>query len=432
MTTTMSSSVAPSRLLPPPADGGRPPTLREHLAAHGPLAIPTDDDPKWRAAMVRAVSQSGLVGRGGAGYPTAAKWGAAIKARRSMVVVNAMEGEPASAKDRVLIHYAPHLVVEGAALLAAVTGASETVICVADHHDIDVGPLEEARAEFGRAQGSRPISLVRPPAGYVHGEESALVGWLKNSRADPAWRPDKAVPLELGRRAVLVHNAETVAQLALIARHGPTWYRRAGLVEAPGTTLVTVSGAVASPGVLEVALGTPLSDILWRAGAGRSLSGALVGGYGGSWIGASDLHVPFAPGGLSAVGASVGAGVVVALSPASCPLAETARIVRYMAGQSAGQCGPCVHGLPALAVAMEQLATGRGGPGLRPAIDALATTVDGRGACRHPDGVVRLVRSALRVFEDDVAEHAAGRPCPGQARQSLLAFPETNQKGNAS
>jgi NADH:ubiquinone oxidoreductase subunit F (NADH-binding) len=430
--TMLMSTVTPGRLLPAGGDDGRPASLTRHWATHGPLAIPTGDDPKWRAAMVRAVGESGLVGRGGAGYPTAAKWGASIKARRSMVVVNVMEGEPASAKDRVLVHHAPHLVVEGATVLAAVIGASEIVICVADHHDMDIGPLKAAVAELGRSRGSRPISIERPPAGYVNGEESALVGWLRTSQARPAWRPDKSVPLEVGRRSVLVHNTETVAQLALIARHGATWYRQVGLADAPGSTLVTVTGAVASPGVFEVELGMSLSDILWRAGAGRSLSAVLLGGYGGTWIDASRLDTPFAPGHLASLGATVGAGVVVALPPGSCGVAETARVVRYMAGENAGQCGPCVNGLPALADAMEQLADGRAAPQVLDTIEHLAGTIEGRGACRHPDGVVHLVRSALRVFGADAIEHASGRPCSGHRRQSLLAFPQGRRAGHGS
>jgi NADH:ubiquinone oxidoreductase subunit F (NADH-binding) len=420
--TTVASAVTPGRLLPPGGDDGRSASLAGHLGTHGPLSVPAGDDPKWRAAMVRAVGESGLAGRGGAGFPTAAKWGASIKARRSMVVVNAMEGEPASAKDRVLIHHAPHLVVEGAAVLAAITGASDTVICVADHRGTDIGPLVAAIGDLGGSLGGRSISIERPPAGYVNGEESALVGWLRANRALPAWRPDKSVPLEIGRRSVLVHNTETVAQLALIARHGPSWYRQSGTVEAPGSTLVTVTGAVPAPGVFEVGLGTSLSDILSRAGAGTSFSAVLLGGYGGAWIDGSRLEIPLAPGPLAALGASVGAGVIVALPRGSCGVAETARVARYMAAENAGQCGPCVNGLPALAGAMELLAAGRSA-GAVDEIERLSTAIDGRGACRHPDGVVRLVRSAMRVFAPDVADHTAGRPCAGHARRSVLTFP---------
>jgi NADH:ubiquinone oxidoreductase subunit F (NADH-binding) len=197
-----------------------------------------------------------------------------------MVVVNAMEGEPASDKDRVLLTFAPHLVLDGAEVAAAVNGAIEIVVCVADHRGPAAASIEDAIAERAHAgAGVRRISLERPPGWYVTGEESALVGWLNDRRARPQLRVDKSVPLEVGRCPALVHNAETLSQLALIARHGPEWFRRLGSEEVPGTALVTVTGAVRSPGVIEVELGTPVADILDRAGIHTELSAVLVGGY---------------------------------------------------------------------------------------------------------------------------------------------------------
>jgi NADH:ubiquinone oxidoreductase subunit F (NADH-binding) len=403
------------------------PDLATHLATHGPLVLPDRDDARWREAMGRAVTDSGLLGRGGAGFPSGAKWESIRRtARRPMVVVNALEGEPASAKDRVLLTYSPHLVLDGAEVAATVIGASEIVICVADHSGPAASSLEAAMAERHRAGRSRFRTTVRrPPGRYVTGEESALVSWLNDRSALPALRVDKSVPLQVGRRPVMVHNAETLSQVALIARHGPEWFRRLGTPEAPGSTLVTVSGAVRFPGVLEVELGTPIIDILDRAGLDTALSGVLVGGYGGAWLDPSHLATPFAPGSLAAAGATHGVGILIALPVGSCGIAETARIARYMAGESAGQCGPCVFGLPAIAGDLEQLWAGRADRGSLERILHRSATVDGRGACRHPDGVVRLVRSALAVFADDARAHAEGRPCDGQAAPTVLVFPAT-------
>ncbi|MBF6555203.1 MAG: SLBB domain-containing protein [Acidimicrobiales bacterium] len=411
----------------PVGPGGRPaPDLAGHLAAHGPLAIPIRNDPGWKAAVRRAVAESGLLGRGGAGFPAAAKWDAIDGGRhRPLVVVNAMEGEPASAKDRVLLGRAPHLVLDGAEVAAAVIGASEIAICVADHNDPAAASIEAAIAERRRAGMSvRRISVRRPPGGYVTGEESSLVSWLSSGRALPFLRTDKSVPVTVGRGPALVHNAETLSQVALIARHGPAWSRGLGTTEAPGSTLVTVTGAVSSPGVLEVELGTPVADIVARAGADTELSAVLLGGYGGAWLDAAQLAVPYAPGPLSAAGASQGVGVIIALPRTSCGVAETARIVRYMAGESVGQCGPCIFGLPAIADDLEQLRSGRADAGVVDRIQMRAGTVEGRGACRHPDGVVRLVRSALVVFAADTLDHARGRPCSGRASPTVLSFPE--------
>ncbi len=404
--------------------GGGRTDLQAHLAAHGPLVVP-HGDLRWGDAVHRAVATSGLLGRGGAGYPSAAKWEACRRAsRRPVVVVNALEGEPASAKDRVILTCCPHLVLDGAEVVAAVLGASAVIVCVADHSDHVAASVEAAVEERRRAGIAHcPISVRRPPGRYVAGEESALTDWLNGGPGLPAMRVDKSVPLRLARHEVLVHNVETMSQVALVARHGPEWFRRLGTPDAAGSTLVTVTGGVDGPVVFEVELGTPVSEILERGGVDGPLSAVLLGGYGGAWCEASQLDTPFAPGPLASIGATMGVGAVVALPAPACGVAETARIARFLAGESAGQCGPCVFGLPAIADDLERLALGRAGPEVLDRIAQRAATVDGRGACRHPDGLVRLVRSALRVFAEDAGSHARGRPCPGHLVPTGLPFP---------
>ena len=172
-----------------------------------------------------------------------------------------------------------------------------------------------------------------------------------------------------------------------------------------------MSGAVEHPGVHEVALGTPIAEIVGRSVPIDSVGAVLVGGYGGTWLGAGDLDTPYAPGALQRHGAGVGAGILIVLGRGQCGLAESAGIAEYMAGESAGQCGPCVFGLPALAADLRALAGGRGGRATLGRLHARFAVVEGRGACRHPDGVVRMIRSALLVFGNDADMHAAGRPC---------------------
>lgn len=416
--TTLTASPA-GRLLT--ADGA-PATLGDHLAIHGSLSLANTTDNASRSWLLAEIAESGLFGRGGAAFPTSRKWETMSRSRRRpVVVVNAMEGEPASSKDHVLLTRAPHLVLDGAEVAAHAVGASEIRICVAADNAAAAGSMERAIAERKRAGLLRcPVSVHRPPGRYVAGEESALVGWLDKGRALPALRPDKSVPLEVSRRPALVHNAETMSQIALIARNGATWFRQRGTADAPGSTLVTISGAVDAPGVFEVELGTPLSKMLEWAGVNAELSGVLLGGYGGAWLETSLLDVPYTPASLSAADATLGVGIVIALPATSCGLCETARIAHYMAGQSAGQCGPCVFGLPALAADLEQLALGSADPDLVERIWTRADVIEGRGACRHPDGVVRLVRSALDVFAGDVLAHAQGRPCAGVTARSVL------------
>jgi NADH:ubiquinone oxidoreductase subunit F (NADH-binding) len=396
--------------------------LIAHIDTHGPLPLPARGDDGWAARLAEEIEASGLTGRGGAAFPTARKLAVVGRAGRgATIVVNAMEGEPASDKDRVLLSVAPHLVLDGAQLAAHALGAARIVICIATDCDDTAQGVRRAIGERAwAAMGNVPIEVARPPARYVAGEESALVSWLDSGPSAPTFRPDKSVPLTISRRPVLLHNAETLAHVALIARHGARWFRRCGLDDAPGTTLVTVSGAVEHPGVHEIALGTPIAEIVARSVPVDGVAAVLAGGYGGTWLGPSDLDSPYAPGPLALLGAGVGAGILVVLGPRQCGLALSADIARYLAGESAGQCGPCVFGLPALSDDLHTLAIGRGSPATLERLLARGGAVEGRGACRHPDGAVRMIRSALRVFADDVAVHAAGRPCRHGTGQAAL------------
>ena len=338
-----------------------------------------------------------------------------------MVIGNGMEGEPASGKDAVLLARVPHLVLDGLSLAAQAVGAREAVIAV--HRDSPVAPaLERALAER-HARGVDPVrlSLATPPARYVASEESALAHWVGDGVALPRFG---ARPFEkgVGGRPTLVQNAETLAHLALIARHGAAWFRAVGDEQAPGTTLVTVSGAVRSPGVVEVATGTPVAALLERCGGVTETPVAyLTGGYGGAWIPADDPALPWAPEPVRDAGGVVGAGILVALPASTCGLVETARVVRWMAGESAGQCGPCRFGLPALADDLELLVRGTATADDVRRLRTRLGVVRGRGACKHPDGVVRLVATALDVFDADVD--------PSPARAVLRCRPQRRAAG---
>lgn len=419
----------PGRLLSDRPELGDPGPLAAHLAERGPLSLGRSSDTEWRHRMWSEMAASGLTGRGGAAFPTAAKWNAVLRAcRRSpMVVVNAMEGEPASRKDQLLLSRSPHLVLDGAEVTAAVLGATDVAVCVGEGRAAAaVGRAVLERATAGVA--ACRVAVHRPPARYLTGEESALSRWLDGGTVRPTFRVDKSVPLRVSGHPVVVHNAETMAQVALIARYGPQWFRERGTPESPGTTLVTLSGAIAAA-VVEVDLGTPILDVLRRVGIGADVSGVLIGGYGGTWLGPDQLSVSYAPRPLASIGAAMGVGVMVVMPPGGCGLTETARVVRYMAGESAGQCGPCTFGLPALADDLEELAAGRADTAS--SLERRTAVIDGRGACGHPDGVVRLVRSALTVFAADVEEHRAGRPCGGHRRPTAMTLPD-NGDGRAT
>ena len=398
------------RLLRDSGRDGRPPTLAEHRSRYRRPPAPAR---RPERALIEVVSEAGLRGRGGAGFPTAHKL-EAVAGRRGprIVIANATEGEPASSKDRALMNHAPHLVLDGAALAAAAVGASQIVVCIDRADRRAVRSLRAAIAER-TGEGGPPVELAETPSRYVAGEETALVRFLNGGDAKPTHVPPRPFEKGVDGRPSLIQNVETLAHIAQIGSFGAAWFRQTGTPDEPGTTLVTVTGAVARPAVVEVPVGTQVRRILARAGGpAEPLAALLAGGFSGTWIPvAAGGTAAFSRAGLSQLGASPGAGILVALPAGACGLAETARILRWFAAESAGQCGPCVFGLADIARTTAAIATGRAAAGDVERLRRWAGQIERRGACRHPDGAVRLLRSALDVFASDLDGHLGGRPC---------------------
>jgi len=407
------------RLLP-----SGPVSLAGHLARYGPPPSPGLTGTQ-RPDLLAEVERSGLAGRGGAGFPTARKMAAAAAGRGAVVVANGSEGEPASAKDKVLLARSPHLVLDGAALAAEIVGARRAVIVA--HRSVREIVAESAAVRAASGLDRVRLTVVAAADGFVAGEATAVVHWIERGIPAPTATPPRPSERGLGGAPTLVQNVETLAHLALVGRYGARWFRSVGTAAEPGSMLVTVLGAVREPGVVEVAIGTPVGEVLDLAGgASGPLRALLIGGYFGTWAdAAAAAAAPFSAAGLAHLGAGPGAGLIAALPRTACGLAETARVARYLADESAGQCGPCLFGLDAIAGALQRLADGRGAD--RGALARWLCQVDGRGACRHPDGAVRLVRSALGEFTDELDLHAHGW-CSGTARV-LPVPPGRNRTG---
>ncbi|HEX9032431.1 MAG TPA: NADH-ubiquinone oxidoreductase-F iron-sulfur binding region domain-containing protein [Streptosporangiaceae bacterium] len=416
-----------SRLTAGWQESGQPASLRAHIDRYGPA--PQRGTGRHNA-LVDAVTQAGLTGRGGAGFPTGVKMRSVASQRgRPVVVANGMESEPASEKDKALLARAPHLVLDGAVLAAMAVGADSVHVCLPRSREWLIAIVEKALTER-LAVNLDPISIQVHglPHHYVSSEETSLVSWLNGGDARPTAVPPRPYVKGVGQRPTLIDNVETLANVALIARYGPAWYRQAGIPDAPGTMLTTVSGGVDAPGVYEIEVGTSIGDVLEMSGAWPDAGPLLIGGYFGTWHDAQDvLDLPMAAPALRGIGASPGSGVLLVLPPDACGLSETARVLAWLAGQGAQQCGPCIYGLPAIADDFTQLASGRPKGPVLDRLDRRLATVIGRGACRHPDGAVRLARSALSAFAADVKSHASRRVClsarHGQPRTAVLPIP---------
>jgi NADH:ubiquinone oxidoreductase subunit F (NADH-binding) len=418
------------RLLAGSAETGARANLAEHRRRYGPLTLP--GRPGRPARLIEKVDAAGLRGRGGAGFPTARKLAAVAGSRgRPVVLVNGCEGEPASVKDAALLDVAPHLVLDGAVVAAHALGASEVIVCV---HQSTVAARRLPRVVAGRGDPVA-IRVVEVPDRYVASEESALIRYLDTGDARPSHTPPRPSERGVGGRPTLVDNVETLAHLALIDRFGAPWFRSLGTPDLPGTLLITIGGAVRYPGVYEVAGGTALETALDHAGGPSApVQALLVGGYAGSWLAVPDaLDAPLSHEGLRGVGSALGVGVVLALPAKACGLAQTAHLLRYLAGQSAQQCGPCTFGLPSIAEDMADLVAGEVEDGNAPAtlkrLRRRIGLMPGRGACAHPDGAARLAAGALQVFAADLGQHLRGLPCPGAGAPPL--FPVPRQRATA-
>lgn len=372
------------------------PGLAAHRDRLGPAPRPHAE------ALIEMARAVDLRGRGGAGFPFATKLSAAAR-RRAVVVVNASEGEPASHKDAALITCSPHLVLDGAAAVAHGLRTREVHIVVPSESPSIRRVVEKALRERGTAGERLKVRLHDAAPRFVAGQAQAVLQLLAGRDNLPvtAWQPE-AVSGHRGR-PTLLSNAETFAHIGHLARVGPQGYAAHGTAEEPGTTLLTLRGDGMDPEVLEVAYGTPLEDVLDQAEMTRPL---LLGGYHGTWLRPAQLRgLALSRNDIAATGATLGAGVILPLAEGWCPLVRTAALVDYLAGQSAGRCGPCLNGLPAMADALGALVH-HGGPVRR--VEELCGLVVRRGACAHPDGTARLVTSMLQRFPEEVDSHSLG------------------------
>ena len=336
------------RLLP-----ASPEDLRGHLARYG--ATPYRGR---TGALIADVEASGLTGRGGAAFPVYRKMAIVARGRgRKVIVANGSESEPASRKDELLLRIAPNLVLDGLQLAAEAVGATEA------HLYLHYGPTPEilrALAErASRGLDGLAVTITQAPPRFLAGQETALVNRLSGGPALPTFQPPRVSERGLGGAPTLVQNVETLAHLALIARYGPRWFRAVGTDAEPGSMLTTVYHTDGKTRVVEAEIGAPLRTLL---SSGAETQAWLVGGYHGTW-----LPMPQAAGltlandTLKRFGATVGAGVLVALPADRCGLTEAARVTGYLAAESAGQCGPCLNGLPRIAAGLAELA-GRRAP----------------------------------------------------------------------
>jgi NADH:ubiquinone oxidoreductase subunit F (NADH-binding) len=377
--------------------------------------------------LIDTLERAGLHCHGGAFFPTATKLRAvAAQRKRPIVVVNGSEGEPLSRKDRFLLGTQTDTVLDGAIAVAHALAADTIVIAIDHQRTRTIEAVETAlalRPELGGRRGPH-VEVVGVPAGFVTGQETALLNYLGGHEPKPTATPP--YPFEKGLRGqpTLVSNVETFAQIGRVL---------AGSYDA--SRYVTVSGAVSKTAVVKIRPNTTVGGVLMAAGGVTDrVSAVLLGGYGGTWAAvpeALELTLDEPP--LRARGLTLGAGIVFALGQSQCAVAEVARVTRWMSQQSTGQCGPCVFGLDAIAGALEGLcgagAYGNAEFSSLARIERWCAMVNKRGGCAHPDGVARYVSSALTAFAAEFEDHATNGPCERCASTAPPVSPARTNRG---
>lgn len=372
--------------------------------------------------LIEKVEQSGLVGRGGAAFPLAVKLrsvrdGAGPRA----VVANGEEGEPLSIKDRWLLRFRPHLVLDGLLRAVRAVDADRAYVYLSDADAAD--SVWFALAEIGDVPV--PVEVVRIEPAYVGGEETAVVRAIDGGPALPVDKPPRPFEAGVGGRPTLVSNVETLANLPAIDRHGPVAFVEPSLTgQGPETFLLTLSGATRAPGLYEVLLGTTLREVADLTGGfdGEPL-GALMGGYFAGLAAAHVLDMPLDYPAARSRSTGLGCGAIWVIGADECPIGIAADLMAYFEQHNARQCGPCIRGTGAMAAVLGRLAGGSASDRDAEQLVKWSVSLRGRGACAYLDGAANLASSVFREFPECVTVHLAS-PCPACASRPVAGFDE--------
>ena len=384
-------------------------------------------------ATIATIAESGLRGRGGAGFPAADKWRTAAStfAPRRYVVVNGYGADPSSLTDRTLMERDPFAVLEGAAIAAFAIGASEVLVAVRAEAADAIRTLEAANAAAQDAgflgydvlgSGHDIVVSVRPVQGaYMLGEETVLIKALEGKRGQPEQRPPHPAERGLYDLPTVVHNVQTLAAVPWIIRNGADAFKAIGTPDSPGTILVQVR-TPSGEGIAEVPLGTPLRDLVALGGrirSGRSLKAVLVGGPSGGLLPPEVLDTPYAFDTLRAAGAHIGSGSVVVADDRACTVDLGRLLTRFCASEACGKTIPCRIGTRRLVEIADRVAEGRPRPTDPELLEDLSADIVASGLCDHERLTTLPLASGMRYFRSELDEHILHSACPAGVCQPI-------------
>ncbi|SAK68131.1 NADH-quinone oxidoreductase subunit F [Caballeronia calidae] len=368
-------------------------------------------------AIIAEIASADLRGMGGAGFATHRKWTPVAAARDGdkYIICNGNEDEPGTFKDRFLLEHTPHQVIEGALIAALATRANHVVLYVNPHQQLALAATRQAVqqwqahalfAAIEQAVGGTVSLGVVPSSGlYIGGEETAVIASVQGGFPFPRRKPPFPAEEGVHGAPTVVNNAETLAHVPGILRHGAQWYRDLGVGDAAGTKLYSLSGDVLHPGLYELPMGTRLESLVFEHGGGmlqgKQFKAVFTGGPSNTLLTKRDLDVPLDFDSVQQRRSRLGTGAMIVVSEGTSIVRKVAEYVSFFAQGSCGQCPPCKGGTFQLMQLLNRIDTGRGVRADMDALENLCRILPGSGRCGLIDGAVTVVESSVNQFRDE-------------------------------
>ena len=406
--------------------------MQAYEANHGYQAMKKAVKEMSPSDCLDVVKDSGLRGRGGAGFPTGMKWSFVpmenVSEGHKYLVCNADEMEPGTFKDRLLMECDPHQLIEGMIISAWTIQADVAYIFIRAEYHLASRLLQEAidacyeKGYLGKNILGTDFNLemyVHSSAGrYICGEETALINSLEGKRANPRAKPPFPQVSGLWGRPTIVNNVETLCNITHIVRHGADWFKSLGIGADAGTKLFGVSGRVKNPGCWELPMGTPIRELIEQHAGGMEdgykLKGFLPGGASTDFLVEEHLDLAMDYDVIGKAGSRLGTGTMIILDDKTCPVGMVKNLVEFFAQESCGFCTPCRDGLPWSAQVLGDIEIGNGRPEDLVTLSDQAKFIGAMGNthCALAPGAMEPLTSAMKYFADDFQRHVDGRGCP--------------------
>lgn len=406
-----------------------PESIEEYIAVGGYEALGKALLDMKPQDVVQEIKNSGLRGRGGAGFPTGLKWELASRAKGSpkYIICNADEGEPGTFKDRLILEGDPHKIIEGMIISGYAVGANKGYIYIRGEYELSIERLEKAISQareygflgeniFG-TDFSFDLSIKKGAGAYICGEETALIESLEGKRGEPRFKPPYPTDAGLWGKPTIINNVETLANVPSIIQNGASWFRSFGTEKSPGTKVYTILGHIVNVGLIEVPMGVTLREIIYGYGGGMR-SGrfkiAQIGGTAGALLGEDALDVPMDFDSLRPLNATLGSGAILIMDDSTCIVDVLKSVLAFFKRESCGKCVPCRVGEEKLCNLINNIYGSE--PEIVDKMLEIATYMQQTSFCALGQSPIMPISSAIRYFKDEIIEHTYGKCRVGRCR----------------